>query len=391
MIRLGTPLNTVNSRGRTPLLQGLERMSELHAVLSIRAPNHLLPQQILEYRKGIENVQARLRYMVVVLIKQQADVNTSVQWRGNVVSSLHFVCSMEGWELVGLLLEHGAQTTPTLACAAINTSLATNTARRRFASLQANAIGITRPPRLCPCFSGRPVADCHSKWLPYPDHFICSCGSTKEYAKCCKARKIELAETRDEGRESMTLRRRIRLPDSQVPAFVSPETRALLESCEGKTGMKMEEAAMLGYKQMTDPKYRARVTEGLELTCRQGKIADPAFNFAYLETAFFPSPQGRTSSKHYCRQRQKEWNAAVLEKYISSGVDARPVSEIEEAAKVGVSLGAMYRAYEADGCGKVEGRNIEKVFTCAGCQMTFYCSPRCQRMQWAAHKPLCGA
>lgn len=64
----------------------------------------------------------------------------------------------------------------------------------------------------------------------------------------------------------------------------------------------------------------------------------------------------------------QEWNAAV-DKYINSGVDPRPRSSIEAAAKIGISLGAMYRKCQADGCDKVEGRDIEKMSTCSRCKV----------------------
>jgi hypothetical protein len=116
--------------------------------------------------------------------------------------------------------------------------------------------------------------------------------------------------------------------------------------------------------------------------------------------------QGYTFSLIYLIPFHQEWNTAV-DKCIASGVDSRSRSEIEEAAKIGISLGAMYRACEADGCNKVEGRNIEKVSTCARCKIvgglkdllnlayskiqTFYCGPTYQRSHWSTHKQVCGA
>ncbi|KAF8130057.1 hypothetical protein K438DRAFT_1788834 [Mycena galopus ATCC 62051] len=79
-------------------------------------------------------------------------------------------------------------------------------------------------------------------------------------------------------------------------------------------------------------------------------------------------PQGRKSSKFLCRQVQKKWNDAV-DKYIALGVDSRPRVEIEAAAKIGVSLGAMFRICEAEGCEKAEGRNMEQVSVCGRCKM----------------------
>jgi hypothetical protein len=61
----------------------------------------------------------------------------------------------------------------------------------------------------------------------------------------------------------------------------------------------------------------------------------------------------------------------VVDKYIASGVDSRPRFEIEAAAKIGVSLGAMCRVCEADSCTKMEGREIQKLSTCSRCQMVW--------------------
>ncbi|KAJ7134738.1 hypothetical protein C8R44DRAFT_730094 [Mycena epipterygia] len=86
----------------------------------------------------------------------------------------------------------------------------------------------------------------------------------------------------------------------------------------------------------------------------------------------------------------EEWNT-VVDKYIASGEDSRPRSEIEEAAKIGVSLGALHRVCEADGCDKVEARGIEKASTCTPCKMTFYCGLACQKAHWRTHKQICGS
>ncbi|KAJ6520225.1 hypothetical protein C8R45DRAFT_53599 [Mycena sanguinolenta] len=140
---------------------------------------------------------------------------------------------------------------------------------------------------------------------------------------------------------------------------------------------------------MWNSEFRSVHAECFEVGCLDENITDPAFRFAYSETKYFPFPQGRSSSKHYCRQQQKEWNSAV-DKYIASGADSRPRFEIESAAKIGISLGALHRVCEADGCEKVEGRDIEKVSTCSRCKMTFYCGSTCQKAHWPAHKSICG-
>ncbi|KAJ7147094.1 hypothetical protein C8R43DRAFT_1129874 [Mycena crocata] len=384
MIRHGTLIEKENGKGQTPLLQALDRIWDLHSVLK-RHSKQRLPPTVQVYRDQIENAQKRIRYIAIVLIGQHANVNSTLQWQGQVVSSLHLACAVEDWDLVTRLLVHGAQPKPTPACADVETFLATAAAKRRFIGLKANTKS-TRPPRLCPCFSGKAMSVCHSHRLPYPEEFVCSCGSTKMYGKCCKARSIELTEIWDEETKWIQPSRTFSLPLAPPP-FASPEAHAVMEQV--RQNGDMEKVMDMASEAIFNPEVRSVFTECLELACREGDIADPAFNFAYFDAKFFPSPHGRTSSKHWCRQKQKEWNASI-DRYIASGVDSRPNSEIEEAAKIGISLGAMYRACEADGCNKVEGRGIERVTTCARCKMTFYCGTTCQKAHWQKHKSICG-
>ncbi|KAF8215754.1 hypothetical protein K438DRAFT_1926263 [Mycena galopus ATCC 62051] len=385
MIRHGALIEQENAQGQTPLLLGLKRVSDLYAMLRrFKAPGSL-SQKGLGCKTEIENAQSRIRYIVRVLIEQHANVNSTVAWQGKVVSSLHIACSMNDWELVALLLEYGAQSKPTPACTDAESFLVTATAKHHFKGLQANA-SATRPPRLCPCFSGKPMLECHSKSLPYPEDFTCRCGSRKAYGNCCKGRKIELVEMWDAETKWIQPSHKFSICFG-APASASPEVHAILNQVEEIADKK--QILRMVPEMMFNPEVCAVQKECLEVGLRDDKLVDPAFRFAYYETKFYPSSQGRSSSKHWCRQKQKEWNAAV-DKYIAGGTDSRPRFEIEAAAKVGISLGAMYRACEADGCDKVEGRDIEKVATCARCKMTFYCGPACQRAHWRAHKSVCG-
>jgi len=104
---------------------------------------------------------------------------------------------------------------------------------------------------------------------------------------------------------------------------------------------------------------------------------------------FSPRPQGLRLSKRDCREYQEEWNAAI-DKYISLGHDKRPRAEIERAAKIGLSNGALYRRCEGTNCDKVEGHNMEKTLLCSRCKMSIYCSATCQRSVWKSHKIICG-
>ncbi|KAJ7781800.1 hypothetical protein DFH07DRAFT_935695, partial [Mycena maculata] len=365
------------SKHKTP--GALERSWELHSFLTrtAKATKIPMPKEIEGYKEQIENAQRRIRYIAVVLIGQHADVNSTIKWQDHIVSSLHLACAVEDWDLVAVLLVHGAQLKPTPACADVETFLPTAAAKRRFIGLKANAKA-KRPPRLCPCFSANP-------WRSVtPTGFLIRTTSPV-YGKCCKSRNIPLSEIWDEERKWIQPSRTLIVP-FEPPPFASPEVHSVMEQAK-QEGM-MDEVMRMAPQLMFNKDIQSVWTECLEIGCRDN-IADPAFSSTYFDVGFFPSPQGRSSSKHWCRQKQKEWNAGV-DKYIASGVDARTRAEIEEAAKVGISLGAMYRACEADGCDKMEGRGIEKISTCARCKMTFYCGATCQKLHWPVHKKVYG-
>lgn len=118
---------------------------------------------------------------------------------------------------------------------------------------------------------------------------------------------------------------------------------------------------------------------------------------------------GRRHRKRDCQENQERWNAAV-DSYISQGKDMRTRVEIEQAAKIGLSGGALYRHCEGIGCNKIEGRNIEKLKPCSRCKMvsvlpipgacrplkimhpsqSVYCGRSCQTSAWRSHKAVCG-
>lgn len=79
-------------------------------------------------------------------------------------------------------------------------------------------------------------------------------------------------------------------------------------------------------------------------------------------------PQGRTLDKRYLKKRQAAWNA-LIDEYIAHEGDPRPRDEIERAAKVGSSLGALYRICENPFCEKPEGKDNKTLRTCSKCKM----------------------
>jgi hypothetical protein len=61
------------------------------------------------------------------------------------------------------------------------------------------------------------------------------------------------------------------------------------------------------------------------------------------------------------------WNQAV-DDYIASGVDHRGRRIIENAAKIGIAGGLLFRKCEANGCANIEGRDSVRLLVCAGCK-----------------------
>ncbi|KAJ7685508.1 hypothetical protein DFH06DRAFT_1158696 [Mycena polygramma] len=383
LIRLGAHIDQENGKGQSPLLQTLGRMWELQISTFKTPASPSEPQHTcIPTGKQLENAQKRLRYLAVVLIEQHANVNATLEWQGTVVSSVHIACILEEWELVALLLKHGAQSKPGPVCTDVKTFLHNAAARRRFNDLKKAENGSARPPQMCPCFSGRLLSECHSQSLPYPDHFVCACVSRKEYGKCCKVGGVRtLTEIWEEETKSIQVWQSLRFP---TVTFSSPETHdVVMEHFKGEGGMDIMLLRFIG-----DPTSRILWTEALDIACRE-KLADAAFVFAYLKTGFFPIlPAKDKDGKERCHEKQK-WNAAV-DAYIDSGIDTRPHSEIKRAAKIGASMGAMYPACQAEYCGRVEGGDVEKLLACAGCQRAFYCGARCQRLHWPTHKKVCG-
>lgn len=65
---------------------------------------------------------------------------------------------------------------------------------------------------------------------------------------------------------------------------------------------------------------------------------------------------------------QKAWNDTV-DHYIRSGLDDRPKKEIERAAKIGPSNGALYRTCYGENCTVTEGRDVQKLEKCGNCRI----------------------
>lgn len=79
-------------------------------------------------------------------------------------------------------------------------------------------------------------------------------------------------------------------------------------------------------------------------------------------------PWGKHLSKLDCKQWSEEWNRHVDE-YIALGRDRRSRVDIELAAKIGLHGGPLYRRCEAEGCTKVESRDVDRMKCCGNCKL----------------------
>lgn len=161
IIRLGADMNLKDSNGLTALQLAMECLL-CSAFISSNQLN-------------------RIRFIARTLIEQHVDID----YTPNTLTPLHSACLARDWELIELLLHHGARTTtPGLRHPADLLTSASD--KERFRNLEKTPK--TRPPQPCPCWSGKLLADCHAVDQPYPDTFYCICGSKRQYGKCCKKR-----------------------------------------------------------------------------------------------------------------------------------------------------------------------------------------------------------
>lgn len=129
----------------------------------------------------MEQLRGRLTSVARILIEQHADVNATVDG----LSILELSCRWKDWETIALLLKHHAHVSPSTLL-----QFRSLTDQRKFtAMVQSASVESVRPPRLCPCWSGQFVPDCHGqKSIEYPLDYVCVCGTGKTYVNCCRMR-----------------------------------------------------------------------------------------------------------------------------------------------------------------------------------------------------------
>ena len=193
MIRTGAKIDQKDSKGITGLYMALESLCSSQMQMALHIP-HMMP--------FLSEMRARLEYVARVLVEQHADVNHAVDG----ITPLHLACKAGQWDLIELLLKHGANPSPRSATHPA-TLLSLSSDRSRFSALVKKfPLGRVRPERMCPCFSGRSLAACHAvSDLPYPPSLLCICASGKSYEKCCARRKMKVTERWDDASQRITV------------------------------------------------------------------------------------------------------------------------------------------------------------------------------------------
>ncbi|KAJ3926901.1 MAG: hypothetical protein NXY57DRAFT_904830, partial [Lentinula lateritia] len=359
IIRLGALVDKINGRGQTPLLHTLERLGDVDALYEQSRKSSSLMARLIRF----DHWRARLKFIAILLIDQHADVNATVQWGGRTVTPLFFAAGVaRDFDLVAILLAHGANPYPPYPASSIRDYLSGKKFKmelERFTQLISETPFAVRPPRLCPCFSGKTLSDCHADGRtvghPYPDEFLCCCGSKKTYRVCCRLRNFNIIEYWNDKEQ---------LQPSQTSTL--PLTTS-----------------------QTDPRIQA-VNDMIGEETSHDLLKEITSKLDFGKLLSLPDVQNfhHEMIQKACDEDKNKWNSAV-DRYIASSSDLRPRLDIECAAKIGHSLGPRHKVCEAPGCGKAEGKDLKEVLACSRCKMTYYCGWKCQKTSWEEHRKIC--
>jgi hypothetical protein len=265
MIRLGATIDLQDARGATALWLATSYLEK-----SIDATKRRRHAQVMGYSQTpAPDPTRRIVYSIHTLIGQRANVN--IVHDG--LTPLHFACRAKNWDIITLLLEHGA--IASLQSASPNTLFTNPKDRKHFETLVKASSGKPRPPRPCPCWSGKLLSECHdAEEKPYPPEFICRCGSGKTHAKCCIRRTgmKQIEKWDEEGDWIMPVTVKI----------LSAERGDLLQHAMGV----MSEAAAKGRlpDKQTLHNYQGRMAD---ILAKQGHI-DIAYAYALKQVDFNP-------------------------------------------------------------------------------------------------------
>jgi hypothetical protein len=272
IIRLGATIDLKDTTGKTPLFLAIETASACRISLSADlAGNPSRPKAARKMRSEQIGMLRRLRFITQTLLEQHADPNCSY----NGLQPLYYACSSMDWDVITLLLQHGAN--PTISRGPMNL-MKNNADKSRYHALVSSLALSPRPPRMCPCWSGKTLTECHdAESKPFPPDFLCRCGTGRIFRKCCGTRKIKISERwNDEEQWILT-------------SYLSPISPVMDESelgrIEKNTNIMMDLADVL--PPPTQDSISSFMKDFAESLHSKGLI-DPAFAYAMKETELVP-------------------------------------------------------------------------------------------------------
>ena len=223
----------------------------------------------------------RLTEIIKLFASQHADVNQTFKGK----SLLQIACRSNAeynWEVITVLLQYGASVDKPLSA-----YFGTKHDQDRLSKLARDKRGAERPERVCPCWSGMVVSECHGApdaQVPYPDSYICFCGSGKSHEACCKKRWL-LVESWDPALKRIEVysQSKMRLDAPSGHEEVMRRIQMLDFGEEGDEGVAgvSEPSTRIPFRNLTKERLEAFRLKMIEL-----KLVDPAFAFAMKITRF---------------------------------------------------------------------------------------------------------
>ncbi|OCH95418.1 ankyrin [Obba rivulosa] len=381
-IRLGASIDCPDAEGETPLFIACQYLLHYSVFAGHMAAGNMTvpPGETIETAAGFhQNSFHNCFYIASLLVMQHADVN--FKSKGGITPIL-FACKVNHWELMELLLKHGADI-HIYDDHDLSLLFDTPAGKARFAQLvQEYDAHRPRPARLCPCWSGIPLVDCHaSGTMPYPPHFRCLCSKRKEYQFCCRKRGIPMVEIWSDEFQVIgaSVGMVLTIPHIDNPAL-TPTLQRFNEYLTTHLG-----SAESGQPAVPPTAFIRHIRIMADKLIAQNSL-DPAFLHAATALTFIALPFERAVSKQDGKRRAQAWNNEV-DIYIASAVDERADRAIEEQAKIDDYGGALYIKCSAENCSAKNLRGA--LLQCGKCKAVLYCSKPCQISDWTDHKKWC--